>query len=356
MPLTESDARRLLEKLTFPPLEISVVAPPWEVSPLAEAARPDTVRADWFLQLAWEGTTNLFMVEYRSRGTPREIEAALGQLRLRQVRVGEQLLPMLMTPYLSPAALDQLVTVRISGLDFSGNGVVIVPGQWFVYRSGAPNLFPASAPIKAVYAGASSLVGRVLLTAAEFRTVTAVREAILQRGGRIAVSTVSKVLRSLEEDLVIEREPRIKTIDRGKLLDRLADSYRTPRISGRAQLKADLSSEFLRILARNAESSGSNIAGSGQALYALLPTSEQVLVVYTSSIPDVVRGTEAERVQRFANLELRETDDQRIYFDRRWESDFVWTSPVQTYLELSNGTERDRQAARPIREQILEGL
>ena len=51
----------------------------------------------------------------------------------------------------------------VSGLDLCGNGVVTVPGEWLVYRTGKPNLYPQSFPIKNVFRGASSLVARVFL-------------------------------------------------------------------------------------------------------------------------------------------------------------------------------------------------
>lgn len=72
------------------------------------------------------------------------------------------LLPMVMAPHLSETKLNGLAARGVSGIDLCGNAVVLAPGEWSFYRSGKPNRFPSTAPIKKVYVGTSSLVGRIL--------------------------------------------------------------------------------------------------------------------------------------------------------------------------------------------------
>ena len=59
-----------------------------------------------------------------------------------------------------PDAIGRLEETGVSGLDLCGNGIVIVKGELLVVRSGLPNRFPRSEPIRNVYRGDSSLVGR----------------------------------------------------------------------------------------------------------------------------------------------------------------------------------------------------
>lgn len=59
---------------------------------------------------------------------------------------------------------------------------------------------------------------------------------------------------------------------------------------------------------------------------------------------------------RFPNLELLETETQSVYFDARDENGFVWTSPVQTYLELAAGDKRNRDTAEQVRSFLLNRL
>jgi hypothetical protein len=70
---------------------------------------------------------------------------------------------MVMAPCLGPDALDRLLERSVSGIEFSGNGVIRVPGEWLVLRTGSGNRYPDNKPIRAVYWGTSSLVGRALL-------------------------------------------------------------------------------------------------------------------------------------------------------------------------------------------------
>jgi len=49
---------------------------------------------------------------------------------------------MIVTPYLSPERLNELEERGISGVDLSGNGIVVIPGEMFVRRTGEPNRFP----------------------------------------------------------------------------------------------------------------------------------------------------------------------------------------------------------------------
>lgn len=87
--------------------------------------------------------------------------------------------------------------------------------------------------------------------------------------------------------------------------------------------------------------------------YVILPTSEEVVRVYTSSIEDVTRGVELEETSRFPNVELIETEDQTIYLDSRNEDSFPWISPLQTYLMLAKGGKRESEAAEELRTELL---
>ena len=61
---------------------------------------------------------------------------------------------------------------------------------------------------------------------------------------------------------------------------------------------------------------------------------------------------EFEETSRFPNVEFLETDDPTVYFDRRGTSPPI-ISPVEAYLELSNGGKREQEAAAPLRTNLL---
>jgi hypothetical protein len=79
--------------------------------------------------------------------------------------------PLLFLPFLSDRQLQELEREEISGIDLCGNGVVIVPYLFAVFRSGAKNRFPSSAPIKNIYRRKSSMVGRVFLIRSTYESV-----------------------------------------------------------------------------------------------------------------------------------------------------------------------------------------
>ena len=53
----------------------------------------------------------------------------------------------------------------------------------------------------------------------------------------MSLSTVSKSLKTLEEDLIVERKDTIRLIQPDKLLEKLSENYVSPKISERVRLK-----------------------------------------------------------------------------------------------------------------------
>ena len=133
------------------------------------------------------------------------------------------------SPFLDEQALDALETRSVSGIDLCGNGLVIVPGEWFIRRSGNPNQFHAEGVIKNVYRKSSSVVAKLFLAKPGFDSVQDALDELGRRDGRVTLSTVSKVCKRLEEDLIIERKRKgmttLRLIQPEKLLDRLAANY-----------------------------------------------------------------------------------------------------------------------------------
>ena len=65
----------------------------------------------------------------------------------------------------------------------------------------------------------------------------------------------------------------------------------------------------------------------------------------------------SEPVRNFADAILFETDEPGFFFGNSTDSAGVrWADIVQSYIELSNGDARQKEAAADIREQIMRGL
>lgn len=344
--LNEARAIELLANggFSFPPLTLTE----FEVEPVDGT----NGQPDWMLGLQWKGRTKRFGVAYKSVPTPKRLEDAVD--RAKRYGTG-RLRPMIMAPYLDESWLNRLARQEVSGLDFSGNGVVVLPGEWFIYRSGEPNAFPSSQYIKAIYRGRSSFVPRVLLVRRRFDRVSDIKEEIERRGGTISLGTVSKVLTKLEEDLLISREDGVKVLQPSRLLQRLTDEYAPPEVTRRWTGRSEDLERTLESIMTTAEERRIDVAGRGERIYTVFPGAEKVLSVYTEDAEVLESALDLEETRRFADLELLETADETVYFDRRRRDGFVWTSPIQTYLELATGRQREQQTAEQLRDDLLEG-
>lgn len=373
--LTESAAIAELTRIGFPPFTLDVKRREELIQP-RKRTRPDAE-----LELEWQGKRRRFIVEYKASATPRQVDVALTQLRdyLREYGTTPDVdvqpatrdrFRMFLAPYLSPAILERLIREGVSGIDLSGNGVVIIPGEWFVMRTGNENRYPSSAPIKNIYRGRSSLVCRALLLRAEYPSVGAIVDALRDdKGGNTGVTqaTVSKVLKTLQEELLITRagegrSSSIRLTQPGELLDRLVRNYQQPKTSRILRGvpvrtipgdEDDVSETTpMAIMAAAAERAGVRYAIDQVASYASFPGSEEVRI-YVQSLAPIIDADAIREDDRFATVRLVETRDPTAYFDTRVVGGTSRVSPIQVYLELANGTKREREISDTVRARIL---
>lgn len=333
---------RLLEFLRDGTLKLA----PLTISQVAIAGEIGDIEADALLTLAWRGREYEFVVECKSRSTPRIVEEATGRAQRCAEVTGRQ--PLILVPYLSNARLSELESVGVSGIDACGNVLLLVPGKLLILRGGKKNKFPESGPIKNAYRGDASLVARALVRQGVFPSVTKIRDYIIKRRGRIAMSTVSKALQRLEDDLIIGREKRqIRLLQGDKLLEKLVTNYAPPTISRKLVGKA---SQPIKDLVQIAKQDELLFVATGRASvgsYAVQARGDR-FAFYCSDIaafynrsPRVIEETDL-----FPNIELYETQSQLVYFDPGPIEDGIpCASALQTYLELMAGDKRDRETA-----------
>lgn len=262
--------------------------------------------------------------------------------------------PLLVAPYYDQGKLNRLMEDRMSGIDLCGNGVVFL-GQSFYNRSGEPNRYPERRSIKSVYRGDSSLVPRALMLRDEIDSVTAVLELIQSRGGQLAMSTVSKVLKRLEKEGAVSRSRgrSVRVVDPRELIEGLTDGYEPPKVkatwTGKCMANQDelidrLSDALAEDVVKTGMASASNyvVFGGDKALslYTRRPIKEVLSII----------GDQPRETTAFPNLKLIQTDDQRVFFDAR---DNLLASPLQVWLEMADGDKRSREAAEPLREKLI---
>ena len=254
----ESEMLRLLAQGRVDTSPLTLVAVKREPT---RKGRPKTPQADATIELGWGKKAFRFAVECRAVSTPKEIAAAAETAK--RSSSPPRSFPMVFVPYLPESQLRLLQEQQVSGIDLSGNALIMVPGEILVFRTGAPNNFRRAGVIKNVYRKNSSIVPRVFLLKPQYDSITEVMDEIKSRGGSITQATISKVCSSLDQDLVIERTkgqlPRtrsLRLIQPDKLLELLTENYAPPSINQRLTAKTTLTpDQFCRRLTEWAEGS-----------------------------------------------------------------------------------------------------
>jgi DNA-binding transcriptional ArsR family regulator len=326
----------------------------------------ETERAGWdaVVVASWRSQQAKFVVECKALSTPKGFDDAVRKCQDSSPPSG--VLPMLLMPYLRESQLQALETKGISGVDLCGNGIVVAPGRFTVFRTGAENQFSTYSPIKNVYRKNSSMVGRVFLATPFFESVQQIREAVnarnllLTRWRRtpMGLSTVSKALKVLEEDLIVDRQMGVRLVGPDKLLEALVDNFVRPSKEPRIQLKVpgDRAS-VMQLLRARADAVSLPIVATGLSSvsqYAVMQR-EDMLSVYCPDIATLRDSLNGKETDRFPNVELIESSEQPLFFDAREAEGFLWASPAQAYLELMAGDKRDQEAAEQVRDYLLRG-
>lgn len=338
----------------FPPLRIKIIETDTK-------ANQTGGMIDALVEASWDNTRFIFAVEAKLAFNPKAIQDAANQIKA----VAEQLNvnPLILTPYLADEQLRALEARRVSGIDLCGNGIIIIPGSLLVYRTGSPNKYPSRRLIRNVYRGASSIVARSFLLRSEYETAQELMDEIAARGGNLTLSTISKVCTSLADDLTIEREQRGRTtrfrlLQSGKLLNRLAESYRPPELRNQFTGKLNIDEKDFEKIAQDWNNDMANrvvrTGASSSDRYATMAR-EPICSYYCTDLRGIVQrlGELVRETDRFPNIRLSETDDPTVYFDIRDDFD---ASPIQAYLELNAGDKRERETAEQIRQRMLQNI
>ena len=336
------------------------------------------------LEMTWHGHTQRYVCDYRARSTPQSIDSIL--LALKPAADARDLPPLVAVPFLSEERLLRLERDGVSGIDLSGNGVLLGP-EFCVWRSGQPNRFPEAQPIQNIYRGNSALFARCFLLRGEFPTLSALRDYAQRRVSpeenappntrKMTISTASKVVKALEEELIVRtRDNRLTLIDGNALLDRLQANYR-PSSKTRIQGKTALTPE--QVWQRLAQAGRAYDAvpdptrlnyspdtkkfrfaperslfryattGLGSAAKYRVLSGPDKMSLYVSNLAAVADLIELRETRVFPNVELIEEKDDPVYFDARQEDGAVWASPIQTWVELATSGPREREAALSLR-------
>lgn len=338
-------------KFSFPPLQFRLIG---------TELRSSNTTCDALLEANWLAFDVKFAAEIRRYSSDKILFEAVRQAYYVANQFDAH--PLVITPWLSPEQLESLERERISAIDLSGNGIVIVPGKILIARSGKPNLFPDSRTVKNVYDGVTSLVARALLCKPDYSSVNELLNEIHSRAGLITQSTVSKALKQLEEDIVVSRDKgKIKLLQAEKLMTRLAANFQGPdlldSVSGKLEINSGGVAQFVTSLGSRHPSSQLVVSGrSSVSKYAVMGREPIVEFYCQDDLEGVIETIipHFDLMSRFPNVRIFLVKDPTVLFDSRLEDGIRWASPVQSYLELMIGDKREKETAEQVRKYILE--
>ncbi len=309
----------------------------------------------------WQDRSARFVIEARAASTPKVLQTAM--LHALHLSYATGLRPMVVVPYLSEASLATLEQHGVSGVDLCGNGLVLTDGMR-IWEAGHPNTVREAAEIRNPYRGDTSIFVRAFLVQRRFSSLKGLRECAAaltmlrpDTRGALTLGTASKAVSALTDELIVAKDGQsLALVDPARLMAKLREGYQ-PRpaytIIGKTPLGRD---EVWARLAAARREAGLRYAATGiaSAAYHAVLSGVDRLSLYTDDV-DRAAGIIAFRPGRaFANVELVLADKHVEYFDLQPDADALWASPIQTWLELGRGGERERDAAATMDRRLLE--
>ena len=316
---------------------------------------------DGILAASWDGRQARYAYDYKRASHPGALKSMQIQIRAAAQRIG--LPPLIIVPYLGEQALDELETARISGIDLCGNGILLDP-DFLIRRTGQPNRFKETRSLKNPYNGDSSIFARCFLLRSYYESLAKLHQFALaltfsshstQSFSALTLSTASKTTQALADDLIIAKSSgALKLLDMDLLLSKLRQNFReasTPNIIGKTMLSPD---KIWDRLALESDNTGLRSVTTGRAAasrYHVL-SGKDTLSLYVDNLDLAAEILEITPGRAFANVQIFQSSKNLVYFDTRRDGNIPWSSPIQTWLDLSTRGPREQEAAQDL-ERIL---
>lgn len=321
-------------------------------------------RADAIIQFSIpNGPSFKALVEIKTVATPRTIREACTQLVASFNTISDsKLVPIIIASYIGKKQAEVLAEEGVSWIDLSGNMVVRVQDKIYIERTGTPNKFPDTSPIKKIFQGTSSLVSRALLMKPEgFESLYEIVNFVNSRNANITMSTVSKVLKSLEEELLITKsKTRISVMDAEKLLARLTrgyvDSLRRKERNTYVFSVDEINKLFTALYSNDVDYAACGFYAA--KLKGLAVTDK--IEVFVRDVQQTRKAFERELIDirpdfEFGNVNIVETKDPCVWFNILDKPFEAIVDDIELYLEMMASTPRGPKIANKLKQGILIG-
>lgn len=261
----------------------------------------------------------------------------------------EDVLSVLVVPYMTPAGEKTADRLGINWIDLSGNAHIRAD-QLYIFVKGHPNRFVQRGRPSSPFAPKSARITRTMLLEPQrwWRRKDLVSATDLDSG------QVSRVVKRLLVDRLLEqRENELRPRDPDALLDAWEDQYRFDRHEILRGHVSGSGIELSRFLEERLSDIGARHAFTGlTAAWALQGFARfRLNSVFVDGDPLEIAEQVGVRVnERGANVQLIAPDDAGVFTGSREIQGLQCVAPVQAYLDLGHLPERAAEAASNLRE------
>jgi hypothetical protein len=302
------------------------------------------------------GRRHTLVAEVKSSGQPRQIRPALLMLKDYVARQSEPVTPVLIAPYLSAEAQDLCREYDVAYLDLEGNARLAF-GTFFISRQFAGKPAAERRELRSLFKPKSAQVLRQLLREpTRSWKVTELSEAAgvsLGHVSNVRTALLDREWAQVSDDGVFLSKPNA-------LLKAWRNAYEPPagqRHGFYTTLHGSSLTDAIRALPHGSPDAGQIALASFSAAQWLAPygrTGTQYFYADATGLEQLRSALQLAAASKGENLVVTVLDDHGLFRDTvEPVPGVLCTSPVQTYLDLTDAGERGQEAADHLRQERL---
>ena len=338
--------------------------PAAEVAPLAEMPQNGhATKVDGLIRVHYAGAKWLLAIDVNAHGAPRFVRSAVYRLescaaRIRQspAHSADQVVPMLVTPYLSPESRAICRDHDVAYLDLEGNARLVFDGI-YIDRSVSSKPKPESRALRSIFTPKAAAILRALLREPERPWLV----TDLAASANASLGHVSNVCKALLEREWVDRGPDGIVLTQPHALMRTwRENYRRPR-GDRFDAYTHVHGRPFDDLVRTALNPR---RGRPRAVHALASAAQWIAPFSRDATRSFYADEAGARLLRETldlgpatigpNIVVHVIADESLFDDAIEPSPgMLCTSPIITYLDLWCGNDREREAADHLAAEVL---
>ena len=320
---------------------------------------------DLRIALSRGGVNYALIIEVKPNGAPRFVRSAVYHLRdyvahadqSNHADADQRLIPMLVSPYLSPESRAICTDHNVTYLDLFGNAHLAFDGV-YIDRAVADKPKAESRALRSIFNPKAAAILRVMLRDPNraWRVTDLAEKANASLGH---VSNVRKAL--LEREWIEKRAEGVVLVQPDALLKTWRENYRRPvghRITGYTHLHGkQLDDQLSKALNPQHPRAIYSLHSAAQWFAPFGRDGTHTFYADESGAQFLQEALRLTLVTKGANVVLHIPNDESLFDDAIEPASGIFcTSPIITYLDLWNGNDRDREAAEYIAKEFFPWL